>query len=72
MTDQNPISTNGHSSPYSFSSRDLIAIGFRHKRPILITVCAILLGAGLAAVVQPAEYQASTKFLIGHHEWIRS
>ena len=65
MTDQNPISSNGRGSQ-TFSSRDLIAIGFRHKRPILITFSAILLGAVLAAIVQPREYQASTKFLIEH------
>src|SRR5580704_18725993 len=59
--------TNQSTTPniaFSFSSRDLIAIGFRHKRPIVITFCAILLGAALATIVQPAEYQASTRFLI--------
>jgi uncharacterized protein involved in exopolysaccharide biosynthesis len=65
MTNQNAKPTNGYSS-FSFSSRDLIAIGFRHKRPILVTFFAILLGAVLAAVILPAEYQASTKFLIQH------
>ena len=65
MTNQNSNSTNGNGSN-SFSSRDLIAIGFRHKRPILITFFAILLGAGLAALILPAEYQATTKFLIAN------
>lgn len=60
MTNQNSAS----SSSFSFSSRDLIAIGFRHKRTIVITFCAILLGAVLAAIFVPADYQASTKFLI--------
>jgi uncharacterized protein involved in exopolysaccharide biosynthesis len=65
MTTQNTTSnSNGQSAFSSFSSRDLIAIGFRHKRAIVITFCAILLGALLATIVQPAEYQASTKFLI--------
>jgi uncharacterized protein involved in exopolysaccharide biosynthesis len=65
MTTQNTSSnSNGQSAFSSFSSRDLIAIGFRHKRAIVITFCAILLGAVLATIVQPAEYQASTKFLI--------
>ena len=48
----------------SFSSRDLIAIGFRQKRTILITFCAIVLGAAVAALVTSPDYQASTKFLI--------
>ncbi len=63
MNTQNMTPNSGNSS-LSFSSRDLIAIGFRHKRPIIITFCAIVLGAVLAMIVQPAEYQASTKFLI--------
>lgn len=65
MTHQNLMSTNGPSSS-SFSSRDLIAIGFRHKRPILITFGAILFGAIFAALILPAEYQATTKFLVEH------
>jgi len=62
MTNQNSMPNNGSGS-FSFSSRDLIAIGFRHKRLILITFCAILAGAILAAVFQPAQYQASTVLL---------
>ena len=65
MTNLNAISTHGQRSD-SFSSRDLIAIGFRHKRPIMIGFCAILLGAILAALVLPAEYQTTTKFLVEH------
>jgi uncharacterized protein involved in exopolysaccharide biosynthesis len=71
MTTQNSASTNGHGhsslaslTPSTFSSRDLIAIGFRHQRAIVITFCAILLGAALAAVLEPYDYDASTKFLI--------
>jgi uncharacterized protein involved in exopolysaccharide biosynthesis len=65
MTTQESRSTNGHNS-YPFSWRDLVAIGFRHKRPVLITFGAILFGAVLAAVIEPAEYKATTKFLIDH------
>jgi uncharacterized protein involved in exopolysaccharide biosynthesis len=64
MTTQNSMPTEGRGAFSSFSSRDLIAIGFRYKRPMLITFCAVFLGAVLAAVLQPAEYQARTKFLI--------
>lgn len=63
MTTQNSVPSSGSNS-FSFSSRDLIAIGFRHKRTILVTFFAILLGAIAAAVLQPAQYQASTKFLV--------
>ena len=64
MTTQNSIPNDGRGSFSSFSPRDLIAIGFRHKSAILVTFCAILLGAAVAAVIQPAQYQASTEFLI--------
>lgn len=64
MMTQDSIAKAGSNSFSSFSARDLVAIGFRHKRPIVITFCAILLGAVLAAVIQPPEYRASTEFLI--------
>jgi uncharacterized protein involved in exopolysaccharide biosynthesis len=50
----------------SFSGRDLMAIGFRHKRAIMLTFSAIFIGAILAAIFQPPKYQTSTKFLIQH------
>ena len=49
---------------YSFSTRDLIAIGFRQKRAIVITFWSLLVGAILATILVPADYQASTSFLI--------
>jgi uncharacterized protein involved in exopolysaccharide biosynthesis len=50
----------------SFSSRDLIAIVFRHKRALAITFGAIFLGAVLATIFVPPDYQATTRFLIEH------
>lgn len=47
-----------------FKPRDLLAIGFRHKRWVALCFCGILLGAVVAAVLQPKKYTASTKFLI--------
>ncbi|HXM64753.1 MAG TPA: GumC family protein [Terriglobales bacterium] len=47
-----------------FSVRDLLAIGFRHKRTALICFFGILMGAVLVAVLQPAQYRATTKFLV--------
>jgi uncharacterized protein involved in exopolysaccharide biosynthesis len=47
-----------------FSRRDALAIVFRHKRIMALAFCGILLGAVLAAVLQPKEYRTSTKFLI--------
>jgi uncharacterized protein involved in exopolysaccharide biosynthesis len=65
MTTTNGTHSTGFGS-LSFSARDFIAIGFRHKRGIALTFCAVLLGAILAAVMQPPKYRASTKFLLQH------
>jgi uncharacterized protein involved in exopolysaccharide biosynthesis len=49
---------------FSFSLRDLVAIGFRHKRTATLCFFGILLGAVLVAAFQPAQYRATTKFLV--------
>ncbi|MBV9340194.1 MAG: hypothetical protein JO159_04805 [Acidobacteria bacterium] len=49
---------------FSFSLRELVAVGFRRKRVVALCFCGVLLGAGLAALLQPSEYRASTRFLI--------
>ena len=43
---------------FGFSLRDLLAIGFRHKRVVVLSFCGMLSGAILAAVLQPREYRA--------------
>jgi uncharacterized protein involved in exopolysaccharide biosynthesis len=48
----------------NFTLRDLLAIGFRHKRIALLCFFGILLGAILVAAFQPPEYRATTKFLV--------
>jgi len=47
-----------------FSPRDVLAVGFRHKRAVVLCFCGILLGALATALLQPNRYVASTKFLI--------
>jgi uncharacterized protein involved in exopolysaccharide biosynthesis len=63
MTTQN-FNTRDTQASYSFSMRDLIAIGFRQKRAVVIAFCSLLLGTLLAVILMPADYQGSTKFLI--------
>jgi uncharacterized protein involved in exopolysaccharide biosynthesis len=63
MTTQNNFGRDAQGS-YSFSTRDLIAIGYRHKRAVVITFWSLLAGAILATILMPADYQASTKFLV--------
>lgn len=52
------------SGTFRFSLRDLLAIGFRRKRTAGLCFFGILAGAILAAVLQPTEYRATTKFLV--------
>jgi uncharacterized protein involved in exopolysaccharide biosynthesis len=44
--------------------RNVLAIGFRHKRVVVLSFCGVLLGAVLVAVLRPPEYRAFTEFLI--------
>ncbi|HTS08623.1 MAG TPA: hypothetical protein VMP68_23850 [Candidatus Eisenbacteria bacterium] len=63
MTTQNNLAKDAQGA-YSFSTRDLIAIGFRHKRAVVMTFWGLLAGTVLATILMPADYQASTKFLV--------
>lgn len=63
MTTQN-LNVRDIQGSYSFSMRDLIAIGFRQKRAVVIAFCSLLAGTILATILMPADYQGSTKFLI--------
>jgi uncharacterized protein involved in exopolysaccharide biosynthesis len=47
-----------------FSLRDLLAIGFRRKRTAALCFLGVMLGAFLFAFVMPAQYRATTKFLV--------
>src|ERR1700680_479783 len=49
---------------FSFSSRDLLVIAFRRKRIAALCFFGILTGAIMAAALRPAEYRATTKFLV--------
>lgn len=49
---------------FGFSLRDLLAIGFRHKRIAVLCFFGLVLGSVLAAIFQPAQYRATTKFLV--------
>lgn len=60
MEEANFIS-NGIHSP---TLRDLLAIGFRHKRLMVLSFLGIFLGATLVAVLQPNRYQAEMRILV--------
>lgn len=48
-----------------FNLKDILAAGFRYKRTAALCFFGILTGVILAAVFQPPQYRASTKFLVG-------
>ena len=55
-----------HSSDQAFSInlKDLLAIGFRHKRSMLLCFATVFLGAVLVGIFMPTSYQAHTKILV--------
>jgi uncharacterized protein involved in exopolysaccharide biosynthesis len=63
MTDQDFMSGNtGHG--FSFTLRDFVAIGFRHKRLLVLLFGGLLLGTLVATLMMPPKYQAVTKILV--------
>jgi|HubBroStandDraft_1064217.scaffolds.fasta_scaffold03287_7 uncharacterized protein involved in exopolysaccharide biosynthesis len=57
------ISSPGH-RPHSFTARDVVAIGFRHQRLLVLCFVGVVLGVGLSALVLPTKYRAETKLLV--------
>jgi uncharacterized protein involved in exopolysaccharide biosynthesis len=57
------ISGYGHRS-YSFTARDVAAIGFRHQKVLFLCFVGVLLGVGLSSLFLPAKYKAETKLLV--------
>ena len=54
----------GGEQKFAPTLRDLAAIGFRRRRLLIISFIGILLGAVLAAALQPRQYQAESKLLV--------
>lgn len=54
----------GGSTGLSFTVRDFVAIGFRHKRLLVLSFLGIFLGVLLSALFLPARYRAETKLLV--------
>lgn len=55
---------NGQQRPFSFTARDVVAIGFRHQRVMVLCFCGVVLGVMLSALALPAKYKAETKLLV--------
>jgi uncharacterized protein involved in exopolysaccharide biosynthesis len=54
---------NGYSA-HSVTLRDLLTVGFRHRRLMMLAFMGVLSGAILAAVVQPNRYESAMKILV--------
>ncbi len=48
----------------NFTLRDLVAIGFRQKRILVLTFAGIVFGVVMASLFFPAKYAAKTKILV--------
>ena len=57
------INGNGNGS-FSFTARDVVAIGFRHQRVMVLCFLGVVLGVGLSALLLPSKYRAETKLLV--------
>lgn len=57
------INSHGHRS-YSFTARDVVAIGFRHQRLLVLCFVGVVLGVSLSALFLPTKYRAETKLLV--------
>src|SRR5258706_13954065 len=63
MNQSNSVNGSGHRS-YSFTARDVVAIGFRHQRVMVLCFVGVVLGVGLSAMLLPSKYRAETKLLV--------
>jgi succinoglycan biosynthesis transport protein ExoP len=63
MNDQIPMSGSGQRT-YSFTARDVVAIGFRHQRVMVLCFIGVALGVLLSSLFLPAKYRAETRLLV--------
>jgi uncharacterized protein involved in exopolysaccharide biosynthesis len=65
MTNHDFSATRG-TGPFAFTLRDAFAIGFRHKRVLVLCFGGVLLGTLAAAILMPPNYHAETRILVKH------
>jgi uncharacterized protein involved in exopolysaccharide biosynthesis len=61
----NNFGLNSESLAFPFSMKELVGAVFRYKKTALLCFFGVLTGAVLAAFLQPAQYTATTEFLVG-------
>ncbi len=57
------LTSYGH-RPYSFTARDVAAIGFRHQKMLVLCFIGVLMGVGVSSLFLPVKYRAETKLLV--------
>lgn len=50
--------------PYSFTARDVAAIGFRHQKVLVLCFLGVMLGVGISSLFLPTKYRSETKLLV--------
>jgi uncharacterized protein involved in exopolysaccharide biosynthesis len=60
----NPEQNRGSNKVIGFTARDLLMVIFRRKGIATVCFSGIMLGAVLAAILQPPEYRSTTKYLV--------
>jgi uncharacterized protein involved in exopolysaccharide biosynthesis len=60
----NELSSHPGEQSFSISAKEIIAIGFRHKRSMLFCFLAVFLGAVMVGILMPTSYQAHTEILV--------
>ena len=60
----NQLPNSGSDQNFSINVKDLVAIGFRHQRAMLLCFLAVFCGAVMVGILMPTSYQAHTKTLI--------
>ncbi len=63
MNQPSSMNGSGHRS-YSFTARDVVAIGFRHQRVMVLCFVGVVAGVLLSALALPVKYRAETKLLV--------
>jgi uncharacterized protein involved in exopolysaccharide biosynthesis len=49
---------------FSFTARDVAAIGFRHKKIMVLSFIGVVIGVAASTLVLPTKYRAETKLLV--------
>jgi uncharacterized protein involved in exopolysaccharide biosynthesis len=64
MMDEQIVLSSGGNKANAFTARDVVAIGFRHKRVMILCFLGVACGVLLSSIFLPTKYRAETKLLV--------